>query len=72
MGCVRALARKRSLQQLVHTKVREIAVKGSLRSQMNVSQYVLFTEGLSIVLKRIRGVIFGSIITGFSSEGLAR
>jgi hypothetical protein len=39
---------------------------------MNVSQYVLFTEGLSIVLKRIRGVIFGSIITGSSSEGVAR
>jgi hypothetical protein len=72
MGRVRAIARKGSLPHFVHTKVREIAVKGSLRGQMNVSQYVLFTEGLSIVLKRIRGVIFGSIITGSSSEGVAR
>ena len=72
MGRVRAIARKEPLPHFVHTKVREIAVKGSLRSQMNVSQYLLFTQGLSAVLKRMRGVIFGSIITGSSSEGLAR
>ena len=71
MGCVRALARKRSLQQLVHTKVREIAVRASLRIQMDVSQYLLFTTGLSTVLKLVRGVIVGPIITGSPGEGLA-
>jgi len=72
MGRVRAIARKGSLPYFIHTQVGEIAVKGSLRSQMNVSQYLLFTEGLSAVLKLTRVVISGSIITGSSSEGLAR
>lgn len=71
MGRVRALARKRSLPQLVHTKVREIAVRASLRIQMDVSQYLLFTTGLSTVLKLVRGVIVGPIITGSPGEGLA-
>ena len=72
MGCVRALARKRSLQQLVHTKVREIAVRASLRIQIDVSQYPLFATGFSTVLKLVRGVIFDPIITGSPGEGLAR
>ena len=72
MGGVRAIAWKGSLPHFVHTQVREIAVSGSLRSQMNGSQYLFFAEGLSAALKLVRGVIFGSIITGFSSEGLAR
>ena len=72
MGRVRAFFWKGSLPHFVHTQVREIAVSGSLRSQMNVSQYLFFAEGLSAALKLVRGVIFGSIITGFSSEGLAR
>ena len=72
MGRVRAIARKGPLPYFIHTQVGEIAVKGSLRSQMNVSQYLLFTEGLSAVLKLTRVVISGSIITGSSSEGLAR
>jgi hypothetical protein len=46
-------------------------VKGSLRSQMNVFQYLLFAEGFSALLKLVRGVIFGPIITESSSEGLA-
>jgi hypothetical protein len=71
MGRVRAFARKRSLPQLVHTKVREIAVRASLRIQMDVSQYLLFTTGLSTVLKLVRGVIVGPIITGSPGEGLA-
>jgi hypothetical protein len=72
MGRVRAIARKGSLPYFVHTQVREIAVRGSLRSQMNVSQYFFFAEGLSAAFKLVRGAIFGSIITGFSSEGVAR
>ena len=39
---------------------------------MDVSQYLLFAEGLSALLKRVRGVIFGPIITGPYGEGLAR
>jgi hypothetical protein len=39
---------------------------------MDVSQYLLFTEGLSALLKLLRGVIYGPIITGSSGEGLAR
>jgi hypothetical protein len=39
---------------------------------MDVSQYLLFAEGLSALLKLLRGVIYGPIITGSSSEGLAR
>jgi len=38
---------------------------------MDVSQYLFFAEGLSALLKLVRGAIFGSIITGFSSEGVA-
>ena len=72
MGRVRAIAWKGSLPHFVHPKVREIAVKGSLGSQLTVSQYLVFTEGLSAVLTLMRGVIFGAIITGSSSEGLAR
>ena len=71
MGRVRAIAWKGSLPHFVHTQVGEIAVKGSLRSQMNVAQYLLFAEGFSALLKLVRGVIFGPIITGSSSEGLA-
>ena len=72
MGRARAIAWKGSLSHFVHTQVREIAVSGSLRSQMNGSQYLFFAEGLSAALKLVRGVIFGPIITGSSSEGLAR
>ena len=72
MGCVHALARKRSLQQLVHTKVREIAVRASLRIQMDVSQYLVFATGFSTVLKLVLGVTFGPMIMGSPGEGLAR
>ena len=72
MGRVGAIAWKGSLPHFVHTQVREIAVRGSLPSQMNVSQYLFFAEGLSAALKLVRGVIFGLIITGSSSEGLER
>ena len=71
MGRVRAIAWKGSLPHFVHTQVGEIALKGSLRSQMNVFQYLLFAEGFSVLLKLVRGVIFGPIITESSSEGLA-
>ena len=72
MGRARAIAWKGSLSHFVHTQVREITVRGSLPSQMNVSQYLFFTEGLSAALKLVRGVIFGPIMTVSSSEGLAR
>ena len=72
MGRVGAIAWKGSLPDFVHTQVREITVRGSLRRQMNVSQYLFFTEGLSTALKLVRGVIFGPIMTVSSSEGLAR
>ena len=72
MARVRAIAWKGSLPHFVHTQVGEIAVKGSLWSQMHVAQYVLFTGGVSAVLKLMRGVIFGPIMTVSSSEGLAR
>ena len=39
---------------------------------MDVFQYLLFAEGLSALLKLVRGVIFGPIIMGTSGEGLAR
>ena len=39
---------------------------------MDVSQYLLIAEGLSALLKLVRGVIFGPIMTVSSSEGLAR
>jgi hypothetical protein len=38
---------------------------------MNVSQYLLFAEGLSALLKLLGSVIFGPIITGSSNEGSA-
>ena len=72
MGRVRAIARKGSLPHSVHTQIRQINVKGSLRSHMDVSQYLLFAEGLSALLELLRGVIFGPIIMGSSSEGSAR
>ena len=72
MGRVRAIAWKGSLPDFVHTQIRQIAVKGSLRSHMDVSQYLLFAEELRALLKLVRGVIFGPIIAGSSSEGLAR
>ena len=72
MGRVRAIAWKGTLPDFVHTQVREIAVKVSLRSHMDVSQYLLFAGGLSALRKLVRGVILGPIITGSSSEGLAR
>ena len=72
MGGVRAIAWKGSLPHFVHTQVREIAVSGSLRSQMNGSQYLLFAEGLSALRKLVRRVMFGPIMTVSSSEGLAR
>ena len=71
MGRVRAIAWKGSLPHFVHTQVGEIAVKGSLWSQMNVAQYLLFDKGLSVLFTFLRSVIFGSIITESSSEGLA-
>ena len=72
MGRVGAFFWKGSLPQFVHTQVREIAVKGSLRSHMDASQYLVFAEGLSAVLKLVRGGIFGPIIMGSPGEGLAR
>ena len=39
---------------------------------MDASQYLVFAEGLSAVLKLVRGVIFGPIIMGSPGEGLAR
>ena len=39
---------------------------------MDVSQHLLFAEGLSARLKLVRGVIFGPIIMGPSGEGMAR
>ena len=72
MGHVRAIAWKGSLPHFVHTQIRQITVKGSLRSHMDVSQYLLIAEGLSALLKLVRGVIFGPIMTVSSSEGLAR
>lgn len=39
---------------------------------MDVSKYLPFAEGLSALLKPVRGVIFGPIIMGPSGEGLAR
>ncbi len=72
MGGVRAIAWKGSLPHFVHTQVREIAVSGSLWSQMNVSQYLFFAEGLSAALKLVRGVILDLIITGSFSKGFAR
>ena len=72
MGRVRAIAWKGSLPDFVHTQIRQIAVKGSLRSLIDVSQYLLFGEGLRALLKLVRGVIFGPIITESSGEGLAR
>ena len=72
MGGVRAIAWKGSLPHFVHTQVRKIGVSGSLRSQMNVSQYLFFAEGLSAALKLVRGVILDLIITGSFSKGFAR
>ena len=72
MGRVRAIAWKGSLPHFVHTKVREIALKGSLRSQINVSRHLLFTEALSAVLKLMRVVIRGPIIAESLGEGWAR
>ena len=39
---------------------------------MDVSKYLLFAQGLSALLKLVRGMIFGPIIMGPSGEGLAR
>ena len=39
---------------------------------MDVSQYLLIAEGLSALRKLVRRVMFGPIMTVFSSEGLAR
>ena len=72
MGRVRAIAWKGTLPDFVHTQVREIAVKVSLRSHMYVSQYLLFADGLSALRKLVRRVMFGPIMTVSSSEGLAR
>lgn len=72
MGRVRAIAWQGSLPEFVHTQIRQIAVKGSLRSHMDVSQYFFFAEGLRALLKLVRGVIFGPIIMGSPGEGLAR
>ena len=72
MGRVRAFAWKGSLLHYVHTQVRQIAVKGSLQSHMDVTQYLLFADGLSAVVRLLRGVIFGPIIMGSYGEGLAR
>ena len=72
MGRVRAIARKGSLPHSVHTQIRQITVKGPLRSHMDVSQYLLIAEGLSALRKLVRRVMFGTIMTVSSSEGLAR
>ena len=72
MGRVGAIAWKGTLPDFVHTQVREIAVRGSLRSHMDVSQYLLFADGLSALRKLVRRVMFGPIMTVSSSEGLAR
>ena len=56
----------------VHTQIGEIGVKGSLGSQMDVFQSLLFDRGLSVLLAFVRSVIFGPIITGSLGEGLAR
>ena len=72
MGRVRAIAWKGTLPDFVHTQVREIAVKVSVRSHMDVSQYLLFADGLSALRKLVRRVMFGTIMTVSSSEGLAR
>ena len=72
MGRVGAFFWKGSLPHFVHTQVREIAVKVSLRSHMDVSQYLLFADGLSALRMLVRRVMFGPIMTVSSSEGLAR
>ena len=56
----------------VHTQVREIALKGSLRSQMHIFHYLLPAKGFRAYAKLVRGVLVVPIIVLSPCEGLAR